>query len=327
MKKLFSILVFSCICMVIHAQIPVHSYLKIELNQTGLPYTTNTTRNDYYPEFNIKQDDYKFVHEADSSYMVGEIPIAFKLNHELPSFLGMHPSEFCNWIGNKIFDLLENGKKYSFWFTVDFTLSDNGYVTDVRVNSSQSDKKLTPLDDSILAIIRESPRWAPERFYWKRYYTPLSLRISSDRFVKGKGMVIIEPYGHYYSNSLSDQLCSDSPDKAQRDVIPDYQIATDKDIDEKAHLEDESVNLNQWIKSNIQDVTEMVGFGDGESEVELIISDNGWVAKATVINSYDQLLGKYLADKLMDSCPRWVPAKVNGISVPSKVRITYSWRF
>jgi hypothetical protein len=26
----------------------------------------------------------------------------------------------------------------------------------------------------------------------------------------------------------------------------------------------------------------MVGFGDGESEVELIISDNGWVAKATV---------------------------------------------
>ena len=92
-------------------------------------------------------------------------------------------------------------------------------------------------------------------------------------------------------------------------------------------LEDESLNLNQWIKSNIQDATEMVGFGDGESEIELVISANGWVVKATVINSYDRLLGEHLANELLIRSPRWVPAKANGISVPSKVRITYSWRF
>jgi hypothetical protein len=259
--------------------------------------------------------------------MVGEIPIPFYLTHQMPSFMGGYPSEFCNWIGKRILNLLENRKKYSFWLTVDFILSSNGEVKDVRVDPYHSDKELTALDESILTIIQHSPKWVPETLYWKRYCTPLSLHISSDHFVKGKGMVIIGPYSTPYFDSLNHQLWSDSPDKAQRDVIPDYQIASDKDIDEKAHLEDESVNLNQWIKSNIQDVTEMVGFGDGESEVELIISDNGWVAKATVINSYDQLLGEYLADKLMKSCPRWVPAKVNGISVPSKVRITYSWRF
>ena len=327
MKKLYSILVLSCVCMSIHAQKPGQNYLQIKLDQTGFSYTTDSTRNNYYPEYNVRQDDYKFVHDADSSYMVGEIPIPFYLTHQMPSFMGGYPSEFCNWIGKRILNLLENRKKYSFWLTVDFILSSNGEVKDVRVDPYHSDKELTSLDESILTIIQHSPKWVPETHYWKPYCTPLSLHISSDHFVKGKGMVIIGPYSTPYFDSLNHQLWLDSPDKAQRDVIPDYQIASDKDIDEKAHLEDESVNLNQWIKSNIQDVTEMVGFGDGESEVELIISDNGWVVKATVINSYDQLLGEYLADKLMKSCPRWAPAKVNGISVPSKVRITYSWRF
>lgn len=327
MKKLYSILVLSCVCMSIHAQIPGQNYLQIKLEQTGFSYTIDSTRNNYYPEYNVRQDDYKFVHDADSSYMVGEIPIPLYLTHQMPSFMGGYPSEFCYWIGKRILNLLENRKKYSFWLTVDFILSSNGEVKDVRVDPYHSDKELTSLDESILTIIQHSPKWVPETHYCKRYCTPLSLHISSDHFVKGKGMVIIGPYSTPYFDSLNYQLWLDSPDKAQRDVIPDYQIASDKDIDEKAHLEDESVNLNQWIKSNIQDVTEMVGFGDGESEVELIISDNGWVAKATVINSYDQLLGDYLADKLMYSCPRWVPAKVNGISVPSKVRITYSWRF
>lgn len=327
MKKLYSILVLSCVCMSIHAQIPGQNYLQIKLEQTGLSYTTDSTRNNYYPEDNVRQDDYKFVHDADSSYMVGEIPLPFYLTHQMPSFMGGYPSEFCNWIGKRILNLLENRKKCSFWLTVDFILSSNGEVKDVRVDPYDSDKELTSLDESILTIIQHSPKWVPEIHYWKPYCTPFSLHISSDHFVKGKGTVIIGQYSTSYFNSLTYQLWSDSPEKAQSEVIPDYQIASDKDIDEKAHLEDESVNLNQWIKSNIQDVTEMVGFGDGESEVELIISDNGWVAKATVINSYDQLLGEYLAYKLMKSCPRWVPAKVNGICVPSKVRITYSWRF
>ena len=325
MKKMFSILVLSCLCLIIHAQI--QDYLHIELSQTGFSYTTDSTRNNYYPEFNVKQDDYMFVHDADSSYMVGEIPIAFKLTHQMPSFHGGDPSEFCNWIGKRILNLLENRKKCSFWLTVDFILSSNGEVKDVRVDPYDSDKELTSLDESILTIIQHSPKWVPEIHYWKPYCTPFSLHISSDHFVKGKGTVIIGQYSTSYFNILTYQLWSDSPEKAQSEVIPDYQIASDKDIDEKAHLEDESINLSQWIKSNIQDVTEMVGFGDGESEIELIISANGWVAKATVINSYDQLLGEYLADKLMKSCPRWVPAKVNGISVPSKGRITYSWRF
>ena len=313
--------------MSIHAQIQNQSYLHIELSQTGFSYTTDSTRNNYYPEYNVKQDDYKFVHDADSSYMVGEIPIPFYLTHQMPSFMGGYPSEFCNWIGKRILNLLENRKKYSFWLTVDFILSSNGEVKDVRVDPYHSDKELTALDESILTIIQHSPKWVPEIHYWKPYCTPFSLHISSDHFVKGKGTVIIGQYSTSYFNILTYQLWSDSPEKAQSEVIPDYQIASDKDIDEKAHLEDESINLSQWIKSNIQDVTEMVGFGDGESEIELIISANGWVAKATVINSYDQLLGEYLADKLMKSCPRWVPAKVNGISVPSKVRLTYSWRF
>lgn len=325
MKKMFSILVLSCLCLIIHAQI--QDYLHIELSQTGFSYTTDSTRNNYYPEFNVKQDDYMFVHDADSSYMVGEIPIAFKLTHQMPSFHGGDPSEFCNWIGKKIIDLLDNDNIHSFWFTVDFLLSSDGKVKDVRVDPYHSDKEHTSLDENILKIIKDSPKWVPEIHYWKPYCTPFSLHISSDHFVKGKGTVIIGQYSTYYFNSLTYQLWSDSPEKAQSEAIPDYQIASDKDIDEKAHLEDESINLNQWIKTNIQDVTEMVGFGDGESEIELIVSANGWVAKATVINSYDQLLGEYLADKLMKSCPRWVPAKVNGISVPSKVRITYSWRF
>ena len=325
MKKMFSILVLSCLCLIIHTQI--QDYLHIELSQTGFSYTTDSTRNNYYPEFNVKQDDYMFVHDADSSYMVGGIPIAFKLTHQMPSFHGEDPSEFCNWIGKRIIDLLENDNIHSFWFTVDFLLSSDGKVKDVRVDPYHSGKELTSLDENILTIIKDSPKWVPEIHYWKPYCTPFSLHISSDHFVKGKGTVIIGQYSTSYFNGLTYQLWSDSPEKAQSEVIPDYQIASDKDIDEKAHLEDESINLSQWIKSNIQDVTEMVGFGDGESEIELIISANGWVAKATVINSYDQLLGEYLADKLMKSCPRWVPAKVNGISVPSKVRITYSWRF
>lgn len=327
MKILCSILALSCICMSTQAQIPWHNSLKVELNQTGFSYTTDSTRNDYYPEFNVKQNNYKFVHDADSSYMVGEIPIAFSLTHQMPSFMGGYPSEFCNWIGKRILNLLENRKKYSFWLTVDFILSSNGEVKDVRVDPYHSDKELTSLDESILTIIQHSPKWVPETHYWKRFCTPLSLHISSDHFVKGKGMVIIGPYSTPYFDSLNHQLWSDSPEKAQSEVIPDYQIASDKDIDEKARLEDESVNLNQWIKSNIQNITEMVGFENGESEIELIISANGWVSKATVINSYDQLLGEHLADMLMKSCPRWVPAKVNGISVPSKVRISYSWQF
>ena len=327
MKKLYSILVFSCLCMIIHAQIPKHGVLKIELSQTDYSYTTDLTRNDYYPECNVKQDDYKFVHEADSSYMVGEALFPFRLINEEPSFHGADPSEFCVWIGKKIFDLLGNRKQFSFWLTVDFVVSSNGEVKDVRVNSDQSDEELTSLDESILAIIKESPKWRPEHHYWKRYYTPFSLQISADDFVSGKGMVIIKQYSSFYFNSLSDQMWLDSPERAQRSVIPDYQIASDIVIDEIAHLEDESINLNQWIKSNIQDVTEMIGFGDGESEIELIISANGWVSKATVINSYDQLLGEHLAHQLLKSCPRWVPAKVDGISVPSKVRVSYSWRF
>ena len=268
-----------------------------------------------------------FVHDADSSYMVGGIPIAFKLTHQMPSFNGGDPSEFCNWIGKRIIDLLENDNIHSFWFTVDFLLSSDGKVKDVRVDPYHSDKEHTSLDENILKIIKDSPKWVPEIHYWKPYCTPFSLHISSDHFVKGKGTVIIGQYSTYYFNGLTYQLWSDSPEKAQSEVIPDYQIASDKDIDEKAHLEDESINLSQWIKSNIQDVTEMVGFGDGESEIELIISANGWVAKATVINSYDQLLGEHLAYELLKSSPRWVPAKANGISVPSKVRLTYSWRF
>ena len=327
MKILCSILALSCICMSIHAQIPWHNSLKVVLNQTGFSYTTDSTRNDYYPEFNVKQNNYKFVHDADSSYMVGEIPIAFSLTHQMPSFQGGGPSEFCNWIGKKIIDLLENDNNYSFWFTVDFLLCGDGKVKDVRVDPYHSDKEHTSLDENILKIITDSPKWVPEIHYWKPYCTPFSIQISSDHFVKGKGTLIIGQYSTSYFNSMTHQLWSDSPEKAQSEVIPDYQIASDKDIDEKAHLEDESVNLNQWIKSNIQDITEMVGFENGESEIELIISANGWVAKATVINSYDQLLGEHLADMLMKSCPRWVPAKVNGISVPSKVRITYSWQF
>ena len=268
-----------------------------------------------------------FVHDADSSYMVGGIPIAFKLNHQMPSFHGGDPSEFCNWIGKRIIDLLENDNIHSFWFTVDFLLSSDGKVKDVRVDPYHSGKELTSLDENILTIIKDSPKWVPEIHYWKPYCTPFSLHISSDHFIKGKGTVIIGQYSTSYFNGLTYQLWSDSPEKAQSEVIPDYQIASDKDIDEKAHLEDESINLSQWIKSNIQDVTEMVGFGDGESEIELIISANGWVAKATVINSYDQLLGEHLAYELLKSSPRWVPAKANGISVPSKVRLTYSWRF
>lgn len=313
--------------MSIHAQIPNQSYLHIELSQTEFSYTTDSTRNNYYPEFNVKQDDYMFVHDADSSYMVGGIPIAFKLTHQMPSFNGGDPSEFCNWIGKRIIDLLENDNIHSFWFTVDFLLSSDGKVKDVRVDPYHSDKEHTSLDKNILKIIKDSPKWVPEIHYWKRYCTPFSLHISSDHFIKGKGTVIIGQYSTSYFNGLTYQLWSDSPEKAQSEVIPDYQIASDKDIDEKAHLEDESINLSQWIKSNIQDVTEMVGFGDGESEIELIISANGWVAKATVINSYDQLLGEHLAYELLKSSPRWVPAKANGISVPSKVRLTYSWRF
>ena len=313
--------------MSIHAQTPNQSYLHIELSQTEFSYTTDSTRNNYYPEFNVKQDDYMFVHDADSSYMVGGIPIAFKLTHQMPSFNGGDPSEFCNWIGKRIIDLLENDNIHSFWFTVDFLLSSDGKVKDVRVDPYHSDKEHTSLDKNILKIIKDSPKWVPEIHYWKRYCTPFSLHISSDHFIKGKGTVIIGQYSTFYFNGLTYQLWSDSPEKAQSEVIPDYQIASDKDIDEKAHLEDESINLSQWIKSNIQDVTEMVGFGDGESEIELIISANGWVAKATVINSYDQLLGEHLAYELLKSSPRWVPAKANGISVPSKVRLTYSWRF
>lgn len=327
MKRLYSILVLSFICVFIHAQTPNQNYLKIELLQTGISYTTDSTRNDYYPEFNKKQNDYKFVHDADSSYMVGEVLIPFKLTHAEPSFQGGGPTEFCNWIGKKIIDLIENNIKYSFGLTVDFVLSSNGEVKDVHIDPYHSDKEQTSLDDSILTIINESPRWVPEHHYWKRYCTPFSLHISSDHFVKGKGMVVIGPFSDYYFQSLNDQMWSDSPEQAQRNVIPDYQIASDNDIDERAHLEDESVNLNQWIKRNIQDITEMEGFEDGKSEIELIISANGWVSKATVVKSYDPLLGEYLAEMLLRSCPRWVPAKVNGISVPSRIRISYSWQF
>ena len=313
--------------MILHAQIPKHNSLRIELRQTDFSYTTDLTRNDYYPEFNEKQDDYKFVHEADSSYMIGWPPLAFRLTHEEPKFQGGVPGDFCSWIGSKIFDLLEDGRQYNFWITVDFVLSSDGNVKDVRVNPDHSDKEQTSLDDSILTIIKNSRGWSPEHHYWKRYCTPYSLHISSNHFIKGTGMVIIGQHSSYYFTSLSDQLWLDSPERAQEEVIPEYQIASDKDIDKMAHLEDESIDLNQWIKSNIQDVTVMVGFGDGESDIELVISANGWVSKATVIKSYDSLLGKHLADELMRSCPRWVPAKVNGVSVPSKMRVSYSWRF
>ena len=239
MKQLYFILALSCICMTIHAQIPNRNYLTIDLCQTDFSYTADSTRNDYYPEFNVKQNDYKFVHNADSSYMVGGVRIPFRLTNEEPRFHGGEPTDFCNWIGKKIFDLLENNKEYCFWLTVDFIISSDGEVQDVHVN----------------------------------------------------------PY------------------------------RSDKDVDERAHLEDNSVDLNQWIRSNIQDITVMKGFGDGESEIELIISANGWVSKATVVKSYDPLLGEYLADMLLTSCPRWVPAKVNGICVPSKMRLSYSWQF
>lgn len=185
MKKMFSILVLSCLCLIIHAQI--QDYLHIELSQTGFSYTTDSTRNNYYPEFNVKQDDYMFVHDADSSYMVGEIPIAFKLTHQMPSFHGGDPSEFCNWIGKKIIDLLDNDNIHSFWFTVDFLLSSDGKVKDVRVDPYHSDKEHTSLDENILKIIKDSPKWVPEIHYWKPYCTPFSLHISSDHFVKGKG--------------------------------------------------------------------------------------------------------------------------------------------
>ncbi|MBR5906557.1 MAG: hypothetical protein IKZ51_08930 [Bacteroidales bacterium] len=327
MKRLYSILMFCCICTTIHAQIPNQNCLKIDLHQTDISYTDDSTRNDYYREFNLNNSDYLFVHNADSSYMVGEVPIPFRLTHAEPSFQGGGPTEFCNWFGKKILDLLENNKEYCFWLTVEFMISSNGRVQDVQVNPYHSDKEQTSLDESILTIIKESPNWTPEHHYWKRYCTPMRLEISSNHFVKEKGTVIFGPYSTYYFHCLSYQLWSDSPEKAQREVIPDYQIASDKDIEERAHLEDNSVNLNQWIKSNIQDITKMEGFEDGESEIELIISANGWVSKATVINSYDPLLGEYLAAMLLKSCPRWVPAKVNGICIPSKIRISYSWQF
>lgn len=313
--------------MTIHAQILNRNCLKIDLKQTDISYTEDSTRNDYYPEFNKNQNDYMFVHDSDSSYMVGGVPIPFGLTHAEPSFHGGNPTEFCIWFGQKILDLLEDKKEYGFWLTVDFILSSNGKVQDVHVNPYHSDKDQTSLDESILTIIKESPHWTPEHHYWKRYCTPLRLHISSNHFVKSQGTVIIGPYSTYWFHSLNDQLWSDSPERAQRDVIPDYQIASDNDIDEKAHLEDNSVGLNQWIRSNIQDITVMEGFGDGESEIELIISANGWVSKATVVKSYDPLLGEYLAEMLLRSCPRWVPAKVNGISVPSRIRISYSWQF
>ena len=327
MKKLCVIFVFLCFGLIVSAQVSKPNSLEIVLRQTGVSYTTDIRRNDYYPEFKERQFDYKFVHEADSSFMVGEVPFPFKLTHGEPSFNGDEPTEFCKWLGKKIFDLLENGNKYTFKLTIDFVLSSDGSVKEVHIDPYHSDKEQTSLGASILNIVKDSPRWKPEHHYCKSYCTPFSIHISFDHFVKGEGLVIIGQYSDSFFQSLSNQLWLDSPERAQGKAIPDYQIASDKDIDEKAHPEDESVNLSQWVKHNIQDVTEMVGFEDGETEIELIISANGWVSKATVVNTYDSLLGEYLADELLRNCPRWVPAKVNGICVPSKVRFTYSWRF
>lgn len=126
---------------------------------------------------------------------------------------------------------------------------------------------------------------------------------------------------------MGEKLFLDSPANARMQSIPEYQIAPDSIIDEKAHLEDESIDLQQWIKANVQDVTEMTGFEDGKSTVELIITDNGWINRINVIESCDPILENELASKLLESCPRWTPAKVEGVNVPSKVLVTYYWHF
>lgn len=313
--------------MTINAQPPFQNAIEITLSQRSKSYTDDQRANDYYREIVSKQDDYILVHEADSSYRVGEISIPFYLQHTEAEFFGGRANEFSKWLAVKVVDMLSENEKHSFHLTVDFLVSSTGHVTDVKVDNNHSDKELTELYEKIVGYIKESPKWRPERHFSKCYCTPLSIEIKAKSFEKGKGMIVLDESLNYMFQDICEDLWSDSPDKVWSEPIPKYQIASDEIIDKKAHLADDTIDMNQWIKANVQDVTEMIDFEDGSTTVELLISANGWVAEATVIKSDDWLLGRELATRLKCNSPRWTPAKVGEINVPSRVSIRYNWHF
>lgn len=326
MNRVLVIVLLSCICTALCAQLP-NNTIMFTLSQSHKSYSDNQKPNDYYSETVGKQDNYILVHDADSSFMVGEIPISFKLTHTEPEFLGCHPDEFCKWLSTKIMDILPMKGKYSFSYAVDFLVTGEGCVADIDVSANHLDKKWLRLGETIADCIKESPRWKAESHFWKKYCTPYTIEINANAFKNGKGKILLSQYDNGIYKSLCEELWEDSPDKVWRDSIPEYLIASEEEVDQKAHLADDSMDIHQWIKANIQDVTEMVGFADGRSTIELLVSANGWVAEANVIESDDWLLGKELATGLKCNCPRWVPAKVGENNVPSKVYITYTWHF
>ena len=291
-----------------------------------MPYTLNKEKNDYYPESNLSDSGCRIVHEADSSYIdIEEWYDPFFLSGVKPSFQGDSPDAFSFWLANRIVSSLDNDTQYDFRVTIDFIISDDGRITNAEINPVLSDDYLTSIHNRILEYVKASPRWEPERHYWKNYYSPFQIQITARSFNKEKGTVFINQFDDYYYRLLTDWLWEWGPRAAQSTKILANQIASDSELDSVAYLKD--IDLNDWIKKNIQDLTEFIGFDDSRTTIELIISSYGWVAEANVIDSDDTLLGEYLAGALIQKCPRWTPATIDGKSVPSRVIVEYHWHF
>lgn len=300
-------------------------YLSVSIEQIKTSYTLNSEKDVYHSGHTWIQNTCKLVHDADSSYIVYDGIIPFTMLQEGPRFQGGLPEDFSKWTARKIREILLDEHKCTLQLTIDFTISPRGELIDAVIMDNLSDKENPSLQERILGIVKSSPKWVPEKHFRELFYTPLRIIISLRYYGKEIKDIRIPPFDDHLYRELADRLWEDSPNMARVTKIPGCQIASDDDIDSKAYIED--VDLNQWIKTNVQDVTDIIGFEDGKSILELVISSNGWVAEANIVESDDMVLGEYLTEQLLESCPRWIPATTEGENVPSRVLVNYEWRF
>jgi len=305
-----------------------NGYLEIEIGDAAKPFLSTTISNPYFDPYIPLIDTLKFSRNNDVIQDNTDYPTSFitKFLYKTapPLFRKDYPERFSKWIVNNLIADLHKLKEYNYDITFTFTVTDNGTVKDVITQTDSHFSDETSIKSILLKYIEcSNSDWEPAKFCRINYNTPIYLHIRMQNFIPiFRNKTIIHEYQcKHWEQTVSD-MYADGP--WTKNISDSLVVNADK-VDNVAKC---SENINEWIKNVVQDKPVFVGykFHNGHTRIEAIISQRGWVYSAKVIESDDEWLGEWLAENMLRS-PRWIPAKIGGKAVASRIMVDYDWTF
>lgn len=167
--------------------------MSIKLTQNGESYATKAVNYDYNPQKET-----------------GEMVIVNYYVHEKPGFAGGTYDGFTKWIASSITGSMDSSKAYDCDLSVDFVVTEDGAVKDVKVKSAAKDKEPSELERILLSKITSTAWWSPEQHYGTKFNTPMSLTIHADKYIPGKGTVSEDCDMGEYFEVLSGKLAKEA---------------------------------------------------------------------------------------------------------------------